>query len=182
MRVHACEGLLVLSSLDDPSFVNIVANSDLRIVILGRLETLFNSIPAHVSLQGIEDLEVTWALDSPLLSDDKKFSGCRQIASFFMWLDFCDQLTKEANPQVGTVIAKSVRQFFDKCLTPVLSSHHAVLATSLTNKCLREITSLPLNIGTNLTVLTSESYNETSTLPWFSRTQLLVGWSSQGPR
>ena len=148
MRIRACEGIMVLTSLEDTSFVSSIAQSNLPIVLSKRLENLFNSIPAHVYPNEIDDVEVTWGLDSPLLTSEKKFPGCRRVAAFFMWLDFCDQLIKEAHPKVAEVLAKTLRmEFFEKTVTPALSDHHAVLVTSLITKCLKEITSSYLSRG-----------------------------------
>ncbi|OXU28330.1 hypothetical protein TSAR_012861 [Trichomalopsis sarcophagae] len=146
IRIRACEGIMVLASLDDPFFAEIVAKSNLSAVLAKRLEVLFNLIPAHVEPGEIEDIEVTWGLDSPPLLNEKKFPGCRRVAAFFMWLDFCAQLSREAHPDVAEVLAQNIRiNFFEKVLTPALSAHHAVLITALITKCLKDIPSSPLS-------------------------------------
>lgn len=139
---------MVLASLDDPFFAEIVAKSDLPAVLAKRLEVLFNSIPAHVEPSEIEEIEVTWGLDSPPLTGDKNFPGCRRVAAFFMWLDFCAQLSREAHPDVAEVLAQNIKElFFEKVLTPALSAHHAVLITALITKCLKDIPPSPLSTG-----------------------------------
>ena len=148
VRIRACEGIMVLACLEDSLFVNSIAESDLPLVLCKRLENLFNAIPAHVYPNEIEDVEVTWGLDSPLLTSERKFPGCRKVASFFMWLDFCNHLIKEAHPKITEVLAKTIRmEFFEKTVTPAFSGHHAVLVTSLVTKCLKEITSTVLFRG-----------------------------------
>lgn len=148
IRIRACEGIMVLASLDDPLFAEIVAKSDLSLVLAKRLEFLFNQIPAHVEPTEIEDIEVTWGLDSPPLLDEKKFSRCRRVAAFFMWLDYCAQLSKEAHPDVAVVLATTIRiTFFEKIVTIALGAHHAVLITALIAKCFRDVSSSPLSIG-----------------------------------
>lgn len=148
IRVRACEGIMVLASLEDASFTNIVAQSDLAVVLSERLERLFNFIPAHVDANEIEDIQVTWGLDTPLLAQDKKFAGCRRVATFFMWYDFCDQLVKEANPRVAVGLAKTIRRLFlDKTVSPTLSSHHAVLITALVVKMFKATSAVALTTG-----------------------------------
>ncbi|XP_078032805.1 FHF complex subunit HOOK interacting protein 2A [Augochlora pura] len=141
VRIRACEGIMVLASLDDPSFAQMIANSDLITLIPSRLESLFNAIPAHVDPNEIDGVDVTWGLDSPIWTKEKKFSGCRQVAAFFMWFDYCNQLVREAYPNVADALAKSIKvNFFEKIVTPALAEHHVVLITALVTKCLKELT------------------------------------------
>ncbi|XP_076651228.1 FHF complex subunit HOOK interacting protein 2A isoform X1 [Halictus rubicundus] len=141
VRIRACEGIMVLASLDDTSFAQMIANSDLITAIPSRLESLFNAIPAHVDPNEIDGVDVTWGLDSPVWTKEKKFSGCRQVAAFFMWFDYCNQLIREAYPDVADALAKSIKvNFFEKIVTPALSEHHVVLITALVTKCLKELT------------------------------------------
>ncbi|XP_076295822.1 FHF complex subunit HOOK interacting protein 2A isoform X2 [Lasioglossum baleicum] len=141
VRIRACEGIMVLASLDDTSFAQMIANSDLISAIPSRLESLFNAIPAHVDPNEIDGVDVTWGLDSPVWTKEKKFSGCRQVAAFFMWFDYCNQLIREAYPDVADALAKSVKvNFFEKIVTPALAEHHVVLITALVTKCLKELT------------------------------------------
>ncbi|XP_034952323.1 protein FAM160B1-like isoform X2 [Chelonus insularis] len=147
VRVRACEGVMVLATLEDPSFASTMAKSDLSKVVANRLENLFNSIPAHVDPAELDEIDFTWGLDSPLWTNDKKFPGCRQVAAYFMWLDYCDQLIKEAHPDVAQALGKSIRiLFFEKVLTPALTNHHVVLITALITETLKKITSSLLNI------------------------------------
>ena len=146
IRIRACEGILVLASLDDPFFAEIIAKSDLSAVLTKRLENLFNMIPAHVDPSEIEEISVTWGLDSPSLINE--FPGCRKVAAFFMWFDFCAQLSREAHPDVAEALAQSIRAgFLEKVLSPALSAHHAVLITALITKCLKDIPCSPLSTG-----------------------------------
>lgn len=139
---------MVLASLDDPSFGQMIANSNLIFSIPGRLENLFNAIPAHVDPNEIDGVDVTWGLDSPAWTKEKKFSGCRQVAAFFMWFDYCNQLIREAYPDVADALAKSIKvNFFEKIVTPALAEHHVVLITALVTKCLKELTSAALCTG-----------------------------------
>ncbi|XP_015121114.1 protein FAM160B1-like [Diachasma alloeum] len=150
VRIRACEGIMVLTSLEDPSFARTMAKSDLPRVVTNRLEYLFNSIPAHVDPAELDDIDVTWALDSPLWTNEKKFPGCRQVAAYFMWLDYCDQLIKEAHPDVAHELARTIRLlFFEKVVTPALSEHHVVLITALITETLKKITSHLLSTEMN---------------------------------
>ncbi|XP_072759674.1 FHF complex subunit HOOK interacting protein 2A isoform X2 [Anoplolepis gracilipes] len=142
VRIRACEGIMVLASLDDPSFAQTVARSELPSIVTIRLENLFNAIPAHVDHLDIYNVDVTWGLDSPLWTKEKKFPGCRQVAAFFMWFDYCDQLIREAQTEFAETLARTIRvMFFERIVTPALVDHHVVLITALVTKCLKEITS-----------------------------------------
>ncbi|XP_020712249.2 FHF complex subunit HOOK interacting protein 2A-like [Athalia rosae] len=150
VRVKACEGIMVLASLQDPLFARIIVKSELPFALSSRLENLFNLIPAHVDPNEIDEVNVTWGLDSPLWTSENEFPGCRQLAAFFMWLDYCDQLTREAYPVVGEVLAENIHvMFFQKVLTPALSDHHVVLITALITKCLKDMRSPLLNTEMN---------------------------------
>lgn len=139
---------MALASLDEPSFSQMIASSDLTSLISNRLESLFNAIPAHVDPSEIDGVDVTWGLDSPAWTKEKKFSGCRQVAAFFMWFDYCNQLIREAYPDVADALAKSVRvNFFERIVMPALAEHHVVLITALVTKCLKELTSTALCTG-----------------------------------
>ncbi|EFN69290.1 UPF0518 protein FAM160B1 [Camponotus floridanus] len=142
VRIRACEGIMVLASLDDPSFAQTVARSELPSIVTIRLENLFNAIPAHVDHLDIYNVDVTWGLDSPLWTKEKKFPGCRQVAAFFMWFDYCDQLIREAQTEFAETLARTIRvMFFERIVTSALVDHHVVLITALVTKCLKEITS-----------------------------------------
>ncbi|XP_011700797.1 PREDICTED: protein FAM160B1-like isoform X3 [Wasmannia auropunctata] len=142
VRIRACEGIMVLASLDDPSFAQTVTRSQLPSIISTRLEHLFNAIPAHVDHLDIYNVDVTWGLDSPLWTQEKKFPGCRQVAAFFMWYDYCDQLIREAHLELAETLARTIRvMFFERIVTPALADHHVVLITALVAKCLKETTS-----------------------------------------
>ncbi|XP_015434804.1 PREDICTED: protein FAM160B1-like [Dufourea novaeangliae] len=118
VRIRACEGIMVLASLEDLSFAQMIVNSHLISLIPNRLENLFNAIPAHVDPNEIDGVDVTWGLDSPVWTKEKKFSGCRQVAALM--------------------------NFFERILTPALAEHHVVLITALVTKCLKELTSAAL--------------------------------------
>ncbi|XP_067208957.1 FHF complex subunit HOOK interacting protein 2A isoform X2 [Linepithema humile] len=142
VRIRACEGIMVLASLDDPSFAQTVARSELSSIISSRLENLFNAIPAHVDYLEIYNVDVTWGLDSPLWTKEKKFPGCRQVAAFFMWFDYCDQLMREAQMEFAETLARTIRvMFFERIVTPALADHHVILITALIAKCLKEMSS-----------------------------------------
>lgn len=146
--MRACEGIMVLATLEEPAFARSMANSNLSQVVSSRLENLFNSIPAHVEPTEIDEIDVTWGLDSPLWRNEKKFPGCRQVAAYFMWLDYCDQLIKEAHTDIAHALSKSIRLlFFEKVLTPALADHHVVLITALVTETMKKITAPVLNSG-----------------------------------
>lgn len=152
---------MVLASLDDPSFAQTVARSELSSIVSTRLENLFNAIPAHVDHLDIYNVDVTWGLDSPLWTQEKKFPGCRQVAAFFMWYDYCDQLIREAQVELAEMLARTIRvMFFERIVTPALADHHVVLITALVAKCLKETTSSILCTGMRAIILKSSQNNK----------------------
>lgn len=139
---------MVLASLEDTAFAQMITQSDLPSIITSRLENLFNTIPAHVDPNEIDVVDVTWGLDSPLWTKEKKFPGCRQVAAFYMWFDYCNQLIREASTDVADVLAKHIRiNFFEKIVTPALADHQVILVTALITKCLKELASSTLFTG-----------------------------------
>uniref|UniRef100_V9ILE0 Uncharacterized protein n=1 Tax=Apis cerana TaxID=7461 RepID=V9ILE0_APICE len=73
---------MVLSSLEDISFAQMVANSHLTTLIPSRLENLFNAIPAHVDPTEIDGVDVTWGLDSPAWTKEKNFLVAGRLLHF----------------------------------------------------------------------------------------------------
>ncbi|KAL2720370.1 FHF complex subunit HOOK interacting protein 2A-like isoform X2 [Vespula squamosa] len=145
VRVRACEGIMALASLEDTTFVEMVTQSDLPSIITSRLENLFNTVPAHVDPDDIDIVDVTWGLDSPSWTKKNKFPGCRQVAAFYMWFDYCNQLIREASTNVADVLAKHIRiNFFEKIVTPALADHQVILVTALIAKCVKELASSTL--------------------------------------
>uniref|UniRef100_A0A3P9M7S3 FHF complex subunit HOOK-interacting protein C-terminal domain-containing protein n=1 Tax=Oryzias latipes TaxID=8090 RepID=A0A3P9M7S3_ORYLA len=117
VRLKARQSLLLLSGLPGgPSAELLSADTQLAELLAGRLQELHALLPADTldaaALQG-------WP-HTPWSADDK--SECADdLRSFFMWLDFLDQLTSEA-PQV---LAVKVAQCFHQAW--LLNSLHPQL-------------------------------------------------------
>ncbi|PNF15187.1 hypothetical protein B7P43_G14385 [Cryptotermes secundus] len=142
--VKACEGLMVMASLPSDVFARSVAcHSDLCTILANKLNTLFATIPPDIDPNDIDDMQVNWGLDSPVWTDSSQFPGCRQVAAFLAWLDYCDQLVRESHPILGTALANSVRlEFLEKILGPALlqpDASNEVFITAFISKCLKQV-------------------------------------------
>ncbi|KAG7264062.1 hypothetical protein CRUP_028582 [Coryphaenoides rupestris] len=80
-----------------------------------------------------------------LLEDAAIFAGKRGLISFLSWLDYCDQLIKEAHKSAATIMARAVRErFFVPVMEPQLmqTSEVGILtSTALLNRIIRQVTS-----------------------------------------
>ncbi|KAJ4448990.1 hypothetical protein ANN_00382 [Periplaneta americana] len=135
---------MVMASLPSDTFAHSVAcHSDLCSMLASRLNSLFAAIPPDIDPNDLDEMQVNWGLDSPAWSESSQFPGCRQIAAFLAWLDYCDQLVRESHPIIGTALASSVRsEFLDRSLGPALleaSTASKVLITAFISKCLKQI-------------------------------------------
>ncbi|XP_024150204.1 protein FAM160B2 [Oryzias melastigma] len=117
VRLKASESLLLLSSLPaGPSADLLSAHSQLAELLAGKLQELYVLLPADtLDAAALQSWPHTaWRADS-------KSECADSLSSFFMWLDFLDQLTSEA-PQV---LAVKVAQCFHQVW--LLSSLHPQL-------------------------------------------------------
>ncbi|XP_068082296.1 FHF complex subunit HOOK interacting protein 2A isoform X2 [Anabrus simplex] len=144
VTVKACEGLMVITSLPSDVFARwVIQHSDLCMVLATRLQTLYGAIPLDVDPNDLDEMQVNWGLDSPLWSDETIFPGCRQVASFLAWLDYCDQLVRESYPIIGLALAVRIRtEFLEAVLGPALlhSKQNLVVTTAFITKCLKQTT------------------------------------------
>ncbi|KAJ8264719.1 hypothetical protein GJAV_G00153000 [Gymnothorax javanicus] len=146
--VKACEGLMLLVSLPEPSAAKcLTENTALCQVLTDRLTTFYQALPQAMDPLDIETVEsVNWGLDAYNLKEDAAaFVGKRALISFLSWLDYCDQLIKEAQKSTGAVLARAVRdRFFVSVLEPQLmqTSELGILtSTALLNRIIRQVTS-----------------------------------------
>jgi len=42
---------------------------------------------------GLSCIVILFSLDSPVWTESSQFPGCRQVAAFLAWLDYCDQVS-----------------------------------------------------------------------------------------
>lgn len=146
--VKACEGLMLLVSLPEPSAAKcLTENTTLCQVLTDRLTTFYQALPQAMDPLDIETVEsVNWGLDAYNLKEDAAaFVGKRALISFLSWLDYCDQLIKEAQKSTGAALSRAVRdRFFALVLEPQLmqTSELGILtSTALLNRIIRQVTS-----------------------------------------
>ncbi|KAG9338331.1 hypothetical protein JZ751_025887 [Albula glossodonta] len=146
--VKACEGLMLLVSLPEPAAAKcLTENTALCQLLTDRLTSFYQALPQAMDPLDIETVEsVNWGLDAYNLKEDAAaFVGKRALISFLSWLDYCDQLIKEAQKTAGSVLARAVRDgFFVPVLEPQLmqTSEMGILtSTALLNRIIRQVTS-----------------------------------------
>ncbi|KAI1887217.1 hypothetical protein AGOR_G00203900 [Albula goreensis] len=146
--VKACEGLMLLVSLPEPAAAKcLTENTALCQLLTDRLTSFYQALPQAMDPLDIETVEsVNWGLDAYNLKEDAAaFVGKRALISFLSWLDYCDQLIKEAQKTAGLVLARAVRDgFFVPVLEPQLmqTSEMGILtSTALLNRIIRQVTS-----------------------------------------
>ncbi|XP_026211182.1 protein FAM160B1 [Anabas testudineus] len=146
--VKACEGLMLLVSLPEPAAAKcLTENTELCELLTDRLVSFYKALPQSMDPLDIETVEsVNWGLDVYNLKEDAAvFTGKRALISFLSWLDYCDQLIKEAHKSAAAVMAKAVRErFFVSVMEPQLmqTSEVGILtSTALLNRIIKQVTS-----------------------------------------
>ncbi|XP_071061670.1 FHF complex subunit HOOK interacting protein 2A isoform X2 [Pseudochaenichthys georgianus] len=146
--VKACEGLMLLVSLPEPAAAKcLTENTGLCELLTDRLVSFYKALPQSMDPLDIETVEsVNWGLDVYNLKEDAAiFTGKRPLISFLSWLDYCDQLIKEAQKSAAAVMARNVRErFFVSVMEPQLmqTSEVGILtSTALLNRIIRQVTS-----------------------------------------
>ncbi|XP_066535909.1 protein FAM160B1 [Hoplias malabaricus] len=146
--VKACEGLMLLVSLPEAAAAKSVTEStELCQLLTDRLAAFYKALPQSMDPLDIETVEsVNWGLDVYNLKEDAAaFVGKRALISFLSWLDYCDQLIKEAQKTAAAALARSVRErFFVAVMEPQLmqTSEVGILtSTALLNRIIRQVTS-----------------------------------------
>ncbi|XP_069756114.1 FHF complex subunit HOOK interacting protein 2A isoform X2 [Narcine bancroftii] len=146
--VKASEGLMLLVSLPELTAAKcLTENTSLCQLLTERLGMLYRALPQSIDPMDIESLEsVNWGLDSYSHKEDTTaFPGKRALISFLSWLDYCDQLIKEAHKLTAVALARAIRErFFVPVMEPQLlqTSEIGILTSiSLLNRIIRQITS-----------------------------------------
>ncbi|KAK2853046.1 hypothetical protein Q7C36_008247 [Tachysurus vachellii] len=146
--VKACEGLMLLVSLPEPAAAKTLTEStELCELLTARLTSIYQALPQSMDPLDIETVEsVNWGLDVYNLKEDAAaFTGKRALISFLSWLDYCDQLIKEAQKTAAVALARAVRErFFVPVMEPQLmqTSEVGILtSTALLNRIIRQVTS-----------------------------------------
>uniref|UniRef100_A0A646QEG9 Protein FAM160B1 n=1 Tax=Hemiscolopendra marginata TaxID=943146 RepID=A0A646QEG9_9MYRI len=150
ITVKACEGLLLSSSLsDDLCASSIIENTALCDTLVQRLIQMYQNLPCSVDPSLIEVVEAKWGLDTFDFNEDiLMFPGKRQLVIFLSWIDFCDQLIKEAHPAIGSALAEIIhKEWWLKIVQPALlqtSEEEVILTTAYVTRCLHSISSKQL--------------------------------------
>nr|AAI34938.1 Zgc:162264 protein [Danio rerio] len=166
--VKACEGLMLIVSLPEPAAAKcLTENTELSQLLTDRLGQFYRALPQSMDPLDIETVEsVNWGLDVYNLKEDAAaFAGKRALISFLSWLDYCDQLIKEAHKSAAAVLARAVRErFFVAVMEPQLmqTSEVGILtSTALLNRIIRQVTSEALLQETIYFLLGEETGPET---------------------
>ncbi|XP_061817207.1 FHF complex subunit HOOK interacting protein 2A isoform X2 [Nerophis lumbriciformis] len=146
--VKACEGLMLLVSLPELAAARcLTENTELCKLLTDRLVTLYKALPPSIDPLDIETVEsINWGLDVYSVKEDAAvFAGKRPLISFLSWLDYCDQLIKEAQKSAASVMAKAVRErFLVSVMEPQLmqTSEVGILtSTAMLNRIIKQVTS-----------------------------------------
>ncbi|XP_073241369.1 FHF complex subunit HOOK interacting protein 2A-like isoform X1 [Porites lutea] len=147
IAVKACEGLLLCASLpEDHAATVIILYTPFCEVMSDRLKVLFEHLPQNMEPIDISAIAAKWGLDHQ--SDDEdvlSFPGKRQLISFLSWLDYVDQLSKEAHKLVAKALAVGVRErFLQPVIEPGLfqqSELGVITITALLRRCIQAVTS-----------------------------------------
>lgn len=168
--VKACEGLMLLVSLPEAAAAkSLTESTELCQLLTDRLATFYQALPQSMDPLDIETVEsVNWGLDVYNLKEDAAvFTGKRALISFLSWLDYCDQLIKEAQKTAAAALARAVRErFFVAVMEPQLmqTSEVGILtSTALLNRIIRQVTSEALLQETVYFLLGEEVGSETPT-------------------
>uniref|UniRef100_A0A1B6BXJ8 FHF complex subunit HOOK-interacting protein C-terminal domain-containing protein n=1 Tax=Clastoptera arizonana TaxID=38151 RepID=A0A1B6BXJ8_9HEMI len=142
VRLKACQAIMLLVSLPDDRYASIIAKySSLNEKLSVKLVQLYSEIPLDTDPNNIDDMHVSWGLVAPIAAErEVQCEGWRQAASFFAWLDFCDQIAVESRPAIGISISRSIRKvFLDKEFLPEALPNVLTLATL--SKCFKMLVS-----------------------------------------
>ncbi|XP_028651601.1 protein FAM160B1 [Erpetoichthys calabaricus] len=167
--VKACEGLLLLASLPEAAAAKcLMENTALCELLTDRLTVFYKALPQSMDPLDIETVEsVNWGLDAYNVKEDATaFPGKRALISFLSWLDYCDQLIKEAQKTAAHYLARAVRdRFFVSVLEPQLmqTSEIGILtSTALLNRIIRQVSSAALLQETVFFILGEQRGSETT--------------------
>ncbi|XP_028391522.1 protein FAM160B1-like [Dendronephthya gigantea] len=143
IAVKACEGLMLCSSIpDDHAASVIILYTPFCEVMVDCLTGLFQSLPKEMDPAYIANIVAKWGLDRNE-GGTHKFPGKRALLSFLSWLDYIDQLIREAHELIGKALSSALRE---RCLEAVfkpslleISESRVITITALLTKCLRMV-------------------------------------------
>uniref|UniRef100_A0A8C9RNG2 FHF complex subunit HOOK interacting protein 2B n=1 Tax=Scleropages formosus TaxID=113540 RepID=A0A8C9RNG2_SCLFO len=145
VALKAHEGLLLLVALPgEGTAVSLAENTRLCEMVTERLCELYSLIPSSLDpadIYGFPQMEWRWESD-----EDASFPGREQLEDFLVWLDFCNQLVKEAQMVLSVKLAKAIHhQWFAAVLQPQLlqMSEAGMLLTTTLLSCIVRHVSAP---------------------------------------
>ncbi|XP_067857496.1 FHF complex subunit HOOK interacting protein 2A-like isoform X1 [Heptranchias perlo] len=147
--LKACEGLLLLVMLPEEGAARyMVESTALCRTLTDRLSDLYKLIPDSIHPGEVELLgRVNWRSHyaASHMEDAESFPGKGAVVAFLSWLDYCDQLVKEAHKVTAAAVAQEIRErFFLRILEPQLlqvSEIGILSSTSLLMLVVHQITS-----------------------------------------
>uniref|UniRef100_A0A8C9T673 FHF complex subunit HOOK interacting protein 2B n=1 Tax=Scleropages formosus TaxID=113540 RepID=A0A8C9T673_SCLFO len=147
VALKAHEGLLLLVALPgEGTAVSLAENTRLCEMVTERLCELYSLIPSSLDpadIYGFPQMEWRW---ESVEDEDASFPGREQLEDFLVWLDFCNQLVKEAQMVLSVKLAKAIHhQWFAAVLQPQLlqMSEAGMLLTTTLLSCIVRHVSAP---------------------------------------
>lgn len=145
VRTKACEGIMVIASISsDEHALHVTRQSSLTQTLSSKLKMLFDAIPQDIDPVELYNMKFNWGFDTPAWDEGAPFPGCREITSFFAWLDYCNQLVQEAHKIIGETISKSIRRDFLEQSTSLqlvnIEDDEKLGTIALLRKCFRTVT------------------------------------------
>uniref|UniRef100_A0A8B9NF18 Family with sequence similarity 160 member B2 n=1 Tax=Accipiter nisus TaxID=211598 RepID=A0A8B9NF18_9AVES len=179
VALKARENLLLLVGLaQEAAAACLVRSSTLCQLLTEHLCDLYSAVPTSTDPADVLALErVSWRSQGDAAGDGV-FPGKENLAAFFSWLDYLDELVMGAHPVVADAIAEAVEEkFFRGILQPQLlqmSELDVLSATAVLTGTVRQIRSPPLLHCLVLFLLGSDRHPETpGDTPHPLRTQLI---------
>ncbi|XP_073996804.1 FHF complex subunit HOOK interacting protein 2A-like isoform X2 [Rhodnius prolixus] len=112
VRIKACQTVMLIASIPDEKLAEVVVTDTLFISrVTAKLTDLYHQVPATVELTQIDDMHVSWGMDTPMLECSTK-DGSSQLSEFLSWFDFCDQIMIEAHPIISEALSKEIKARF----------------------------------------------------------------------
>uniref|UniRef100_A0A8D0CLT1 FHF complex subunit HOOK interacting protein 2B n=1 Tax=Scleropages formosus TaxID=113540 RepID=A0A8D0CLT1_SCLFO len=150
VALKAHEGLLLLVALPgEGTAVSLAENTRLCEMVTERLCELYSLIPSSLDpadIYGFPQMEWRTHFPPKCQDEDASFPGREQLEDFLVWLDFCNQLVKEAQMVLSVKLAKAIHhQWFAAVLQPQLlqMSEAGMLLTTTLLSCIVRHVSAP---------------------------------------
>ncbi|CAB3375985.1 Hypothetical predicted protein [Cloeon dipterum] len=110
LRVKTCESLLVLTNIASTAHL-IAEESTLAETVALRLAMLHCEVPPSIEPSELEDMHASWGMDNPL-DVREPYPGCRQLAAYLSWWNFCDKMVGDSLPEIGRSLVSNIQDHF----------------------------------------------------------------------